>query len=105
MGYLAPNFLVARLGFPIWFPGPYGSSFQVIPRFDYGMVAADGGTLFGPNRGQGSGLMLRTILAKFYVELSYGFLRTRDPLQGWGRASGSFNALIGTQPFDIWSHH
>jgi len=38
--------------------------------------------------------MLRTILAKFYVEVSYGFLRTCDPVQGWGRASGSFNALI-----------
>ena len=105
MGTLAPDFLVARLGFPIWMQGPYGSSFQAIPRFDYGMIAADAGAPFGPNRGQSTGLLLRTILAKFYVELSYGFLRTRDPLQGWSRTSGSFNALIGTQPFDIWSRH
>ncbi len=47
--------------------------------------------------------MLRTILAKFYVELSYGFLRSSDPGQGWSRAAGSFSALVGTQPFDIWT--
>jgi len=103
MGYLVPNFLVGRLGFPIRTPGPYGTSFQAIPRFDYGVVSADAGSLFGPSRGEAAGLMLRTILAKFYVEVSYGFLRTCDPVQGWGRPSGSFNALIGTEPFDLWS--
>ena len=47
--------------------------------------------------------MLRTMVQKFYVECSYGFLRDAVPGQGWGRFSGSFNTLIGTQPFDIWS--
>jgi len=103
-GYLAPNFLVGRLGLPVRMPGPFGTSFQAIPRIDYGMVAVDPAGLFGPDRGLASGLLLRTILAKFYVELSYGFLRTRDPVQGWGRASGSFNATLGTQPFDFWNH-
>jgi hypothetical protein len=46
--------------------------------------------------------MLRTILARFYVELSYGYLRTDQGL-GWSRYSGALTALIGTQPFDIWS--
>jgi predicted acylesterase/phospholipase RssA len=104
MGTLAPNFLVARLGLPVQIPGPYGVSFQAIPRFDYGLLAGDPGDLFSANRGQAAGLMLRTILAKFYVELSFGFLRTSAPGQGWTRASGGFTALLGTQPFDIWSH-
>jgi hypothetical protein len=47
--------------------------------------------------------MLRIILARFYVELSYGFLRTSAPGQGWGGTSGAFTALVGTQPFDIWT--
>ena len=102
-GYLAPNFLVGRLGLPVRMPGPFGLSFQAVPRIDYGMVAVDPARLFGPDRGLAGGLLLRTILAKFYVELSYGFLRTRDPVLGWGRASGSFNATLGTQPFDFWN--
>jgi len=103
-GYLAPNFLVGRLGLPVRMPGPFGSSYQVIPRVDCGVVAQDPGALFGPNRAMAAGLLLRTILAKFYVELSYGFLRTHDPDAGWNRTTGSFNALIGTQPFDFWTH-
>jgi predicted acylesterase/phospholipase RssA len=102
MGYLAPNFLVARLGLPVGMPGPFGLSFQAIPRFDYGLLAGSSGTLFSAERGEGTGLLLRTILTRFYVELSYGCLRTSQG-QGWSRASGAFTALIGTQPFDIWS--
>jgi hypothetical protein len=102
MGYLAPNFLVGRLGLPVLVPGPYGLTFQAIPRFDYGVLAGDAGRLFSSVRGQAAGLMLRTILARFYVELSYGYLRT-DEGQGWSRGSGAFTALIGTQPFDIWT--
>ena len=102
MGYLAPNFLVGRLGLPVRVPGPFGLSFQAIPRFDYGLLAGDPGSLFSANRGEAAGLMLRTILARFYVELSYGYLRTDQGL-GWSRYSGALTALIGTQPFDIWS--
>jgi predicted acylesterase/phospholipase RssA len=103
MGYLVPEFLVGRLGLPVWMPGPFGTSLQAIPRLDYGVVGAGPGSLFGPNRGQAAGLMLRTILARFYVELSYGFLRTEGPAQNWSRASGSLSAVIGTQPFDLWT--
>jgi len=102
MGYLAPDFLVARLGVPVRMAGPFGLSFQAIPRFDYGFLAGDPGSLFSANRGEAGGLMLRTILARFYVELSYGYLRTDQGL-GWSRYSGALSALIGTQPFDIWS--
>jgi hypothetical protein len=102
-GVLAPNFLVGRLGLPLRFAGPVGTSLQVIPRIDYGMLAEDPGALFGPYRGMGAGVVMRTILTKFYVQFAYGFLRGRDPDQGWGRTSGSFNLLIGTQPFDFWN--
>jgi predicted acylesterase/phospholipase RssA len=101
MGYLAPDFMVGRLGVPVLIPGPYGLSFQAIPRFDYGVLAGGPGSLFSSTRGQAAGLILRTILARFYVEVSYGFLRTSEG-QGWSRPSGAFTALIGTQPFDIW---
>jgi hypothetical protein len=103
MGTLSPDFLVARLGMPVQIPGPYGMSLQAIPRFDYGLLAGDAGSLFAANRGQATGLMLRTILAKFYVEVSYGLLRTSTAGHGWSGTSGAFTALVGTQPFDIWS--
>ncbi|MDP2877625.1 MAG: patatin-like phospholipase family protein [Holophaga sp.] len=102
LGFLAPNFLVGRLGLPFRMSGPYGLSFLAAPRFDYAVIGADAGNLFRSFRVQGFGLVLRTMAAKFYVELSYGFLKTQDPTLGWGPAKGSFNALIGTQPFDLW---
>jgi len=102
MGYLAPNFLVARLGLPVRMAGPFGISFQAIPRIDYGLLAGDADSLFRAERGQGAGLLLRTILARFYVELSYGLLRTSLG-QGWSRSEDMFTVLVGTQPFDLWS--
>jgi hypothetical protein len=103
MGLLAPDFLVGRLGLPVQMAGPFGLSFQASPRIDYGVAAAEPGRLFRDRRYQAAGLQVRTILAKFYVEGSYGFLRAYDPAAGWGRTHGSFNVRIGTQPFDIWS--
>ena len=103
MGFAVPEFLVGRLGVPVWMPGPFGSSFQAIPRLDYAVAGADPGSLFGPTRSQAAGLMLRTILARFYVEAAYGFMRSEGPDRAWSRPSGSFNILVGTQPFDLWS--
>jgi predicted acylesterase/phospholipase RssA len=103
LGLLAPDFLVGRLGLPVRMSGPFGLSLQAIPRFDYAVAAAEPGSLFRDRRYQGAGLLVRTIFAKFYVEASYGFMRESRPAGGWGRASGSFNVLVGTQPFDIWS--
>ncbi|MFZ1613208.1 MAG: patatin-like phospholipase family protein [Holophaga sp.] len=102
LGFLAPNFLAGRFGLPFRMNGPYGLSVLVTPRFDYGVIGPEAGDLFKSIRAQGTGLVLRTMAAKFYVELSYGFIRVRDPIQGWSSTSGSFNALIGTQPFDLW---
>jgi hypothetical protein len=102
LGFLAPNFLVGRLGLPLRMNGPYGLSLQVIPRFDYGVIGQDSRDLFRGMRGQGTGVLVRTLVSRFYVELSYGFLKLYDPAQGWSPATGTFNALIGTQPFDLW---
>ena len=52
-------------------------------------------------RAQGAGLMVRTTLSNFYVELAYGFLKELNPQES-RRAVGSFHVLIGTQPFDLW---
>lgn len=100
--FLSPNFAVGRFGLPLRMNGPYGLSLQVIPRFDYGVIGAESRDLFRGMRGQGMGLVLRTMAAKFYVELSYGFLKRYEPGLGWSPATGTFNALIGTQPFDLW---
>ena len=102
LGFLSPNFAVGRFGLPLRMNGPYGLSLQVIPRFDYAVIGAESRDLFRSMRGMGTGLVLRTMAAKFYVELSYGFLKLYDPDLGWGHTSGTFNALIGTQPFDLW---
>jgi hypothetical protein len=102
MGYLTPDFLVTRLGLPVRMAGPFGISIQAIPRLDYGLLAGDGDSLFRAERVQGVGLLLRTILAKFYVEGSYGLMRASLG-QGWGRSEGAFSVLVGTQPFDLWS--
>ena len=102
LGYLAPNFLAGRFGLPFRMNGPYGLSILVTPRFDYGVVGSDARELFRSFRAQGTGVVLRTMAAKFYIELSYGFLKIRDPIKGWAPATGTFNALIGTQPFDLW---
>ena len=102
LGYVAPNFLAARLGFPLRVAGPFGSSLVVMPRVDVGATTEGPGDVLRPGRLLGTGLVVRTMLSKFYVELAYGFLRSRGANGTWGPASGSFSAIIGTQPFDLW---
>ena len=99
---LAPDFAVARLGVPLRVAGPFGQSLQVVPRLDYAVVSGDPDELLKDRRLLGMGLVVRTIFARFYVELCYGFLRQAQPGQPWSPSTGSFNVLVGTQPFDIW---
>ena len=88
MGYLTPDFLVARLGLPVRMAGPFGISIQAIPRFDYGRGwPATPAACSARTACQGVGLLLRTILAKFYVEGSYGFMRSQ-PGAGLGPVLG-----------------
>ncbi|WP_306590655.1 patatin-like phospholipase family protein [Geothrix sp. 21YS21S-4] len=104
VGYVAPNFAAARFGLPYRIYAGLGLTVEIVPRFDLAWVSREHGDLFQADanrRAQGTGLMLRTTLSNFYVELAYGFLKFRTP-EGAGPTSGSFNLLIGTQPFDLW---
>ncbi len=103
-GYLAPHFAAVRLGFPFRFYAGLGLTVVVTPRFDLARVSPEAGTLFreaGNPKVQGMGLLLQTTLSKFYVEASYGFLKLAGP-QARGGATGSFNVVVGSQPFDLW---
>ena len=107
LGYMVPNFVSARFGIPLRLYMGLGLTVEVVPRFDLAWMAPDPSSLLKPAvalRAEGTGLMVRTTLSNFYVELSYGFLKERRPLES-GRAEGSFNVLIGTQPFDLWKRH
>ena len=104
-GYLAPDFAVARFGVPFRIYSGLGLTLEVVPRFDTAWMSRQADALFQPEGGfrvEGKGLLVRTtLLSKFYVELSYGFLKGRTP-QGTLLATGSFDVIIGTQPFDLW---
>ncbi|MFN7958820.1 MAG: patatin-like phospholipase family protein [Holophagaceae bacterium] len=107
LGFMAPNFAALRFGVPLRLYMGLGLTVELTPRYDLAWVAQEAPDLLKPEvdfRAQGTGLMLRTTLSNFYVELSYGFLKVRTPQDG-GRAVGSFNVLIGTQPFDLWKRH
>jgi predicted acylesterase/phospholipase RssA len=107
LGFMAPNFAAIRFGLPLRLYVGLGLTVEVVPRFDLAWVAQDASALMKPEfspRAQGTGLMLRTTLSNFYVEASYGFLKLQSAQEN-GRAVGSFNVLIGTQPFDLWKRH
>jgi predicted acylesterase/phospholipase RssA len=107
VGFMSPNFAALRFGIPFRLYMGLGLTVEVVPRFDFAQVSRNGSTLLREDvtsRAQGTGLMLRTTLSNFYVELSYGFLKTRTPEEN-GRTVGSFNVLVGTQPFDLWKRH
>ena len=107
VGFMAPNFAAVRFGIPLRLYMGLGLTVELVPRFDMARVAQEASLLFNADaspRAQGTGLMLRTTFSNFYVELSYGFLKLRSP-QDSGQAVGSFNVLVGTQPFDLWKRH
>ena len=105
LSFLAPNFASVRAGLPVRFDAGLGLILEVEPRFDFAQVAPDPAGLWRNEsrlQAQGAGVLVRTTLVNFYyLELSYGFLRLDGP--GFHRsATGRFNLLIGTQPFDLW---
>lgn len=98
----APDFLVGRAGVPIGLPRALGGILQIEPRFDYAYIAGSPGDLVRDRKLKGVGVVARTILARFYFEVAYGFLRESRPGQDWTPSSGSFNLLVGLKPFDLW---
>jgi predicted acylesterase/phospholipase RssA len=104
LSFLTPNFASVRFGVPLRLYMGLGLTVEVVPRFDVAWMAPAPTSLLKPAvalRTEGKGLLVRTTLSNFYVELSYGFLKERTPIDS-GRVVGSFNVLIGTQPFDLW---
>jgi hypothetical protein len=104
LSFLTPNFASVRFGLPLRLYLGLGLTVEVVPRLDLAWMAPEPASLLKPGvslRAQGAGLMVRTTLSNFYVELAYGFLRELSP-QDSGRAVGSFHVLVGTQPFDLW---
>lgn len=104
VGYFLPNFLVVRLGLPFRIPGPMGLDLDLTPRLDQAWMAPDAGLLTGAEslQARSAGMLVRTTLSGFHLELAYGFQRLRRPGEGWSRSIGTFNVQVGTQPFDLW---
>lgn len=104
LAFLAPSFLQGRVGLPLRFYAGLGLDMELEPRFDLARLsgsASDAPVAGPPLQARALGLVARTTLSKFYVELSYGFLRLDGPLQD-GRTHGALSFSIGTQPFDLW---
>lgn len=104
MERLVPNFLTVHLGLPFRIPGPLGLDLHLTPRIDQAWLASDPGALTGgaASKARSAGLLVRTTLSGFHLELAYGFSQVRPPGEGWGRTLGTFNVQVGTQPFDLW---
>ena len=105
MGYLAPNFLVGRFGLPVQFPGPFGLPSRPFPGSTTACLAGDAG---GPVPRRTGTRPPASCCAPSWPSstwsLSYGLPAQPAirPAAGAGPRA-SFNALIGTQPFDIWT--
>lgn len=100
--FFAPNFSAARVGLPLRLDGPYGLALHVSPRVDLGFTSDSARDLFRSHRTRSAGLVVRTMAAKFYVELSYGWMQERTSGGPWGRTHGGFYALLSTRAFDLW---
>ncbi|HJW43855.1 MAG TPA: patatin-like phospholipase family protein [Geothrix sp.] len=107
VGYMAPNFAAMRFGIPFRLYMGLGLTVELAPRFDLAWVSQNPSSLWKSTenqRAQGTGLLLRTTLSNFYLELSYGILKLQTPQEN-RKAAGAFNVLVGTQPFDLWKRH
>jgi hypothetical protein len=107
VGFVAPNFVAMRFGLPLRLYMGLGLTVELVPRFDLAWMSQYPTSLLQTeinHRIQGMGLLLRTTLSNFYLELSYGLLKVQTP-QTSGKSVGSFDVLVGTQPFDLWKRH
>ncbi len=124
MEYRAPNFLSARVGLPMHAKGPLGIPLHIQPRVDVTLMNQGSRALFrmlnqdwGSNRPTteeypwfrsarvvGTGVQVRTMVARFFIELSYGFSRIKFDDRAWSRNTGTLHLAIGTHPFDLWRH-
>ena len=98
--YLLPNVAALKLGLPYTQGSLFGVGWQVGPRLDVGRVAAAPGELRRGLKLEGRGLVARTVIRDFFLELSAGRVDLRE---------GTFrdheqrvSVLFGARPFDPW---
>ncbi|MBS1766523.1 MAG: patatin-like phospholipase family protein [Acidobacteria bacterium] len=104
LSLLVPKFAAVRAGLPIRFQGPLSLNFEIEPRLDAARFAGLDSGLASASavKALGAGLVLRTTLASFFLEGSYGFLRYEGAPGLDGHTHGSFHLAIATRPFDLW---
>lgn len=101
--YLLPNIGILRLGMPFTSTvSAFGFSVQVVPRVDWGRFSAQPNELSSGARILGVGVLLRSIVQSFYVELALGQTQTRNDSATGTQKNTELTILIGTRPFDIW---
>lgn len=103
-GFLTPNFAVLRIGLPVRLANFFGLHAQLEPRLDFGYLGGEDPTrLREGTRVKGAGLLLRTEVGRFYVELAVGRSAIAPEGSGFSGRGTHLNLLVGARPFDLWS--
>lgn len=100
--YLLPNAAIGRFGVPFSSISVFGIGVQVVPRLDWGRFSLNPNELSRGPRIFGKGLVLRSIVRSFHVEMSFGQTESRGGFPPGTRKASEFTLLIGTRPFDLW---
>lgn len=98
--YLLPNVAALKLGLPYTRASLFGTGWQVGPRFDVGRAADAPGNLGRGLRMEGWGLVAKTVLRDFYLEVSAGRVELRDA--DFRQRERRISVLFGARPFDPW---
>ncbi len=102
-GYLTPNFALLRVGVPLRVANLFGLSIQVEPRLDFGFLGSTEPTaLRQGSRVRGAGLVTRTEVGRFFVELAVGRAAFAAEGQDFKGQGAHLNLLVGTRPYDLW---
>ena len=98
--YLMPSMVALKIGLPYTQASILGTGWQIGPRYDLGRASLNPSGLSDGLRIQGLGLVARTVLRDFFLELSAGWvhLYLGDSSQREKRVS----FLLGARPFDPW---
>lgn len=102
--YLVPTFATASLGVPFTSVGVLGLGVQLMPRVDWTRVASTPQGLSSGARVLGTGLIVRSIVRNFYVEIAFGQTQTRGANTQGTRKNDELSFLVGARPFDLWKH-
>ncbi|WLT32031.1 patatin-like phospholipase family protein [Geothrix sp. PMB-07] len=98
--YLMPNMAALKIGLPYTQATILGTGWQIGPRYDLGRGSDQPSTLRDGLRIEGLGLVARTVLRDFYVELSAGWVHLYLGPSSQREHRVSF--LLGARPFDPW---